>query len=207
MNKPKFKSKPASAASADKTSALMDTAQQVWMAGMDALARAQSQGGKLFEALVKEGITLEQKTRRFATGKVDEVRDAVETKVEQVKERAADTWDKLETVFEARVSKALSNLGIPGREEMEALVERVEELNRTVKKLSIQDQANFTHAVSKAARDGLTAVVETVAGIKKSTEKPAVAVVNKANNTKKPVASKTRAKTSSTKKLQRHLEQ
>lgn len=140
MSKPKFKSKrtTSSAASANKAGALVESAQQIWAAGLGALKSAQGQGGKLFETLVKEGMTIEQKTRKFATGKVDEVRDVVETKVEKVKERATDTWDKLEKVFEDRVSRALGKLGVPGRDEMEALVARVEELSKAVKKLAPQ---------------------------------------------------------------------
>ncbi len=77
----------------------------------------------------------------YLAGKVDEVRDVVETKVEKVKERATDTWDKLEKVFEDRVSRALGKLGVPGRDEMEALVSRVEELSKAVKKLNPQAAA------------------------------------------------------------------
>ena len=145
MSKPKFKSKStssqASAAAAQKAGALVESAQQIWSAGLGALKNAQGQGGKLFESLVKEGMSIEQKTRKFATGKVDEVRDVVETKVEKVKERASDTWDKLEKVFEDRVSRALGKLGVPGRDEMEALVSRVEELSKAVKKLNPQAAA------------------------------------------------------------------
>lgn len=171
MSKPKFKSKPASASASAKSGALVETAQQVWLAGIDALTRAQSQGGKLFETLVKEGVSLEQKTRKFATGKVGEVRDVVENKVEQVKERAADTWDKLETVFETRVSKALSKLGVPGREEMEALIDRVEELNRAVRKLNARSEPSLKNTVSKAARDSINAVVGTMTGAAKKTSR------------------------------------
>ena len=143
MSKPKFKSKStaSSAAAAHKAGALVESAQQIWAAGLGALKNAQGQGGKLFETLVKEGMTIEQKTRKFATGKVDEVRDVVETKVEKVKERATDTWDKLEKVFEDRVSRALGKLGVPGRDEMEALVSRGEELSKAVKKLNPQAAA------------------------------------------------------------------
>jgi poly(hydroxyalkanoate) granule-associated protein len=146
MSKPKFKSKStasnaagnAASNAANKAGALVESAQQIWAAGVGALTRAQGQGGKLFENLVKEGLSIEQKTRKFATGKVDEVRDVVENKVEKVKERASDTWDKLEKVFEDRVSRALAKLGVPGRDEMEALVSRVEELSKAVKKLNPQ---------------------------------------------------------------------
>ena len=135
--KPKLKKKPQAAAHAasDKAKNLMESAQQIWMAGLGAFGRAQEEGGKLFEGLVREGMTLEQKTRRFATGKVDVARDAVENTVAQVKERASDTWDRLEKVFEDRVSRALGKLGVPGRDEMQALIARVEELNRAVRAL------------------------------------------------------------------------
>ncbi len=135
--KPKLKKKPhaAAEAAADKAKTLLDSAQQIWMAGLGAFGRAQEEGGKLFEGLVREGMTLEQKTRRFATGKVDVARDAVENTVAQVKERATDTWDRLEKVFEDRVSRALGKLGVPGRDEMQALIDRVEELNRAVRTL------------------------------------------------------------------------
>ncbi len=136
MNKPKLKKKASAGASADRPKSLMESAQQIWMAGMGAFGRAQEEGGKLFETLVREGMSLEQKTRRFATGKVDEARDAVETTVSQVKERAADTWERLESVFETRVSRALGKLGVPGRDEMQALLDRVDELNRAVRKLN-----------------------------------------------------------------------
>ncbi|MGD9582840.1 MAG: phasin family protein [Lysobacterales bacterium] len=185
MSKPKFKSK--AAPSADKSTALLETAQQVWMAGLDALNRAQSQGGKLFESLVKEGVALESKSRKFATSKVSDVRNAVEDQVGKVKERATDTWDKLEAVFESRVSRALSSLGVPGREEMEALVERVEELNRTVRKLNAKTESSLKNTVTKAARDSLNAVVESVTG---STRAPAA---------RKPAAKKAPSKRASAK--------
>jgi poly(hydroxyalkanoate) granule-associated protein len=193
MSKPKFKSKPASASASAKSGALVETAQQVWLAGIDALTRAQSQGGKLFETLVKEGVSLEQKTRKFATGKVGEVRDVVENKVEQVKERAADTWDKLETVFEARVSKALSKLGVPGREEMEALIDRVEELNRAVRKLNAKSEPSLKNTVSKAARDSINAVVGTMTGAGKNSSKAGKRAARPAARKAKATPRKTKA--------------
>ena len=107
---------------------IMDSAQQIWLAGMGAFGRAQEEGTKLFESLVKEGSSLEHKTRKLATGKVDAVRDAVENRVGAVKERAADTWDRLEKVFEDRVQRALTRLGVPGREDLQDLIKRVDDL-------------------------------------------------------------------------------
>jgi poly(hydroxyalkanoate) granule-associated protein len=107
---------------------LVESAQQIWMAGVGAFTRAQGEGSKLFEALVKEGMTIEQTTRKLATGKVDAVRDAVEDRVGVVRERAVDTWDRLETVFETRVQRALNRLGVPAREDLADLTSRVNDL-------------------------------------------------------------------------------
>ena len=112
---------------------LVESAQQIWMAGVGAFTRAQGEGSKMFEALVKEGMNLEKTTRSLATGKVDAVRDAVEGRVGVVRERTIDTWDKLEKVFEDRVQRALNRLGIPGRDEINALTARVDTLTSVLK--------------------------------------------------------------------------
>lgn len=139
-------------------STLMDTAQQVWMAGMGAFGRAQEEGSKLFETLVREGQTLEQKTRTFAAGGATQARDAVESTVTQVRERAQDTWDKLDRVFQDRVSRSLNRLGVPGREEMQALIDRVDELNRQVRNLNAQKASGrtTTSGASRKSASGST---------------------------------------------------
>jgi poly(hydroxyalkanoate) granule-associated protein len=113
---------------------LVESAQQIWMAGVGAFTRAQGEGSKLFEALVTEGMNIEKTTRKLATGRVDAVRDAMEDRVGVVRERASDTWDRLEKVFEDRVQRALNRLGIPGREELAELIERVDALTSQLKK-------------------------------------------------------------------------
>ena len=114
---------------------LRESAQQIWMAGVGAFNRAQGEGSKLFEALVKEGMNIEQHTRKLAGGRVDAVRDAVEDRVGTVRERASDTWDRLEKVFEERVQRALNRLGVPGREDLVDLSARVDTLTGELRKL------------------------------------------------------------------------
>ncbi|WP_045738276.1 phasin family protein [Xanthomonas sp. MUS 060] len=114
---------------------LGESAQQVWLAGVGAFGRAQAEGGKLFETLVKEGLSLEENTRKLAGGSVDAVRDAVENRVGQARGRAADTWDRLEKVFEDRVQRALRRLEVPSREDLGALIERVDTLNAELRHL------------------------------------------------------------------------
>ena len=137
------KRKPSAASAADLQAraeqvsrSIVGSAQQIWMAGMGAFHRAQGEGSKMFEALVKEGMSIEQTTRKLATGKVDAVRDAVEDRVGVVRERAVDTWDRLEKVFEDRVQRALNRLGVPGREDLAELNKRVHELNGELRKIS-----------------------------------------------------------------------
>ena len=113
---------------------ITESAQQIWLAGMGAFNRAQAEGSKLFETLVRDGLSLEQTARKFAGHRANVVRDAVEGHVGQARERAADTWDKLEKVFEERVQRALVKLGVPGRDDLNALTERVERLTAALHK-------------------------------------------------------------------------
>jgi len=123
---------------------LVESAQQIWMAGVGAFNRAQGEGSKLFEALVSEGMNVEKHTRKLATGRVDAVRDAVEDRVAGARVRATDTWDRLEKVFEDRVQRALNRLGIPGREEVAGL-------NARVDALTAQLRSNGAKAASRPA--------------------------------------------------------
>lgn len=118
------------------TKTISESAQQIWLAGMGAFGRAQSEGTKLFEGLVKEGLNLEQTARKLAGGQADAVRDAVETKVGNARERAADTWDRLEKVFEDRVQRAMNKLGVPGRDDLNELSRRVDALTTQLRQSS-----------------------------------------------------------------------
>ncbi len=130
---------------------ITESAQQIWLAGMGAFNRAQAEGGKLFESLVRDGLSLEQTARKFAGNRADVVRDVVEGRVGQAKVRAADTWDKLENVFEDRVQRALVKLGVPGREDLTSLTERVEQLTAELRKANGKPAAKPAKA-SRAAK-------------------------------------------------------
>lgn len=182
------KSNPDLQAKAEHMSrSLVESAQQIWMAGVGAFTRAQGEGSKLFEALVKEGMTIEQTTRKLATGKVDAVRDAVEDRVGVVRERAVDTWDRLETVFETRVQRALNRLGVPAREDLADLTSRVNELNAELRKLGKAAPAKAARktAAKPAKKAKAVKAVKAVKAAKAPARKPAPA--------KKPVAKKAKA--------------
>ncbi|WP_397573550.1 phasin family protein [Silanimonas sp.] len=158
---------------------LADSAQQIWLAGVGAFQRAQHEGSKLFDALVKEGSTIETATRKLATGRVDAVRDAVEERVGTVRERAVDTWDRLEKVFEERVQRALTRLGVPSREDLVELTERVDQLTRALKQRGAAPvakpaaKAPAKAAKKAAAKPAKKAAKKDVKPVKKATTKAA----------------------------------
>ena len=131
---------------------LSESAQQVWLAGVGAFSRAQAEGTKLFEGLVKEGMGLEQTMRKFAGGRAEVVRDVVENRVGQARERATDTWDKLEKVFEDRVQRALVKLGVPSREDLTDLSSRVEALTAELRRQGGKPAAAPRKAAKKVTK-------------------------------------------------------
>ncbi|WP_372998079.1 phasin family protein [Marinobacter sp.] len=103
---------------------IKDSARQIWLAGLGAYTKAEEDTGRFFDRLVQEGEQLENKTR----GVVEKQIRSVEDRVEGVRERATGTWDRLEHMFDERVSGALRRLGIHRREEIESLERRIEAL-------------------------------------------------------------------------------
>ena len=83
--------------------------------------------------------------------RADFVRDAVESQVGQARERATDTWDKLEKVFEARVQKAMTRLGVPGRDDLADLARRVDGLTAELRRQQAPKPA-AKRAPAKAAK-------------------------------------------------------
>ncbi|NZA26030.1 phasin family protein [Luteimonas sp. SJ-92] len=131
---------------------LSESAQQIWLAGVGAFGRAQAEGTRLFEALVREGQTVEEQARRFAGGQADVVRDAVESRVDQARHRASDTWDRLEKVFEDRVQRALLRLGVPNREDLTELTRRVDTLTSELRRQSSTPAARKVAASRPVAK-------------------------------------------------------
>jgi poly(hydroxyalkanoate) granule-associated protein len=115
-----------------------DSAQQIWQAGLGAFTRAQAEGSKAFEALVKEGVSMQRKTQAAAEERMAEAASKMTSMASEISGKAAGQWDKLETIFEDRVAKALSKLGVPSAKEVDDLVARIEALNRVVQELSAQ---------------------------------------------------------------------
>ena len=128
-----------------------DSAQQIWLAGMGAFARAQAEGTKVFETLVKEGAHLQKKTTTAAEDKFSEVTSRMSNMAGDVQAKAGQHWDKLEGIFEERTAKALGKLGVPSAKDVDALKARIDELNAKVATLS-KRSAPTTKAATPAPR-------------------------------------------------------
>ena len=169
-----------SAASSPQDSALAksvkESAQHIWLAGMGAFSKAQEEGTKVFEALVKEGQSLQRKTQAVAEEKIGEVTGKMTSMAGTVQAKANQNWDKLEGIFEARTAKALSKLGVPTAKDLEALIQRVDELATAVAKLSRQGTGTAkTPRAANAAQTAAMPAAKPVARSKRSAAAPAAA--------------------------------
>ena len=110
-----------------------DSAQQIWLAGLGAFAKAQEEGTKVFDALVKEGLSIQRKTQAVAEEKITEATSKVTTMASDISSKAVGQWDKLESIFEERVAKALAKLGVPSAKDIAALNARIDALGKSAK--------------------------------------------------------------------------
>ena len=161
------------------TSAVKDSAQQIWLAGLGAFSKAQEEGSKVFDALVKEGLSIQRKTQAVAEEKITEATSKMSNMASDIQSKAGNRWDKLENIFEERVAKALGKLGVPSAKEVNALATRVDQLDKHLMKMN----------GSAAATKSVTKPVAT-----KSAAKPAVKA---AATPKTPPAVKVAAKKAS----------
>src|SRR4030095_488414 len=107
---------------------IKDSAQQIWLAGMGAFAKAQAEGTQAFDKLIKDGMNLQKKTQGAAEDKINEVTGKMTAMAGEVTAKAGQHWDKLESIFEQRSAKAMGRLGVPSAKDMAALRARVEKL-------------------------------------------------------------------------------
>lgn len=122
--------------------AVKTSAQEIWLAGMGAFAKAQEEGQRVFETLVKEGTHLQQKTQSAAEQQLGELSGKVTAMATEATEKASASWDKLESLFETRTAKALQHLGVPTAAELVELRQQVAALQAQVQALSDRLAAN-----------------------------------------------------------------
>ena len=152
--KPKAAQKAASGAGLFDSAlagSVKESAQHIWLAGLGAFSKAQEEGGKVFEALVKEGVSMQRKTQTAAEEKIGKVASRMSDLAGNVSAKAGQNWDKLETIFEERVSKSLRKLGVPSSKDINVLMQRIDALSAQVAKLSKTAPAKVAKPAAKPA--------------------------------------------------------
>ena len=136
----KSKSKRASATPRGALANVIDTGQQIWLAGLGAVARAQREGPKLFETLVAEGSEFQESQRENVQERtadlLQDLRSKLDCRTAGVRGKATDTMENLEGILQTRILKALQQLGVPTSHEIDTLARKVNELNRSVQALT-----------------------------------------------------------------------
>ena len=95
-----------------------------------------------------------------------DVTNEVSGKITEATSKAAGAWDRLETVFEDRVGRAVGRLGVPTKADIAKLTQRVEELTKQVQKMN-----SGKAAPAKAAPVKAVAVVKKPAARKPAARK------------------------------------
>ncbi len=188
--------------SADKKSpsqlsgAVKESAQQIWLAGLGAFSKAQEEGGKVFETLVKEGLSIQRKTQAVAEEKISTATNKMANMATDIQSKAGHQWDKLENIFEDRVAKALNKLGVPSAKDVDALIARIDELNRSVQKLGGKTAASKEPAAPAPAKKAPAPKKAAAPAAKKAAPaaKKSAPAARKAAPARKAVASKKTAK-------------
>ena len=159
------------------------SAQQIWQAGLDALAKTQQEGGKVISRLAKEGSSLQKRTRKIAEDKASDFSDGFFTITNNVGKQASDSWGKLEQVIEQTVTRSLTGLGLSTQKELLALHKRIDDLTKSAVKKPVGKKAAAKKATAKTAVKKTTAkkvVAKTAAPQKTVTKKSATSTSAKA---------------------------
>lgn len=107
-------------------------ARKIWLAGLGAYAKAGAEGVDYFKELVKAGEGVEKQGKKLVDEQVEAANsqfDSVKSSVTGVKEKVEVQFDKIEKAFDNRVASALNRIGIPSRQDVEALSAKLDELS------------------------------------------------------------------------------
>jgi len=165
---------PASLFDGPLADAVKASAQQIWLAGVGAFAKAQEEGSKAFDTLVQEGAELRRKRQGTQAAAEDKFGETLNAMAGEAMHKAGASWEKLEAKFEARTAQALKKMGVPTAQDMASLSAQVEALTAQVAKLHAQLHKSKQQSARTAS--GLRAKKAAAAAakpVRKTARKPA----------------------------------
>lgn len=110
---------------------LLDSANQIWLAGLGAYARAEEEGTRVFDQLVALGERVESRARNQVLRPVH----AAERKATEVRDSASGVYSHIRLAFERRLARFLNTLQIPTSRDVDELTQRVEELTVALERM------------------------------------------------------------------------
>ncbi|QJB48497.1 phasin family protein [Acinetobacter sp. NEB149] len=127
--------KPKSKSASERKSVLdfRKYTKQIWLAGLGAFSRAEEEGNKLFDSLVKVGEELESKTADIADQTVEKVS-------EKAKESVTDTKDKVEKLIDNSVHHSLNRIGLVTLKDVQYLERLILQLHAKVDQLTAEQE-------------------------------------------------------------------
>jgi len=129
--------------------------EDTFLAGLGAFSNAQKAGEKTFDKLVKEGEKFRKKTTKRTESLIDDVQDAIRDMSDDAQEKASGLLDqvrdrsrleKLNEVFDKRVSGAMDRLHVPTKKDVDAINRK---LNKILKLLEETPPAKPVAAAPK----------------------------------------------------------
>ena len=129
---PKKATAPASLPKSLRKGALPHAIEDVWAAGVGALAEARKKGGDSFDSLVALGNSVLEKGSDAARAASDQVGTAASRLTDTAKDVAEGAVDGVQDRVESVVEAVLARIGVPGRDEVLALREQVEALQAKI---------------------------------------------------------------------------
>lgn len=105
---------------------------KAWLAGLGAYAKAGQEGYDYFKELVKTGETVEKDGKKLVNKKIDAVNERVDDLKSDAVQAVEGRLEQIENAFDKRVARALNRVGMPSRNDLDALSVRLEQLSALV---------------------------------------------------------------------------
>lgn len=110
---------------------LKESAHRIWLAGLGALAAAGEEGAKAFTRLVDRGREAESRSKDDLKAQADKAKE----QFDKAKGKAEGQWEEWSEKLDDVLTRSLHRLGVPTRDEIHTLTQRVEELTAKIEGL------------------------------------------------------------------------
>ncbi len=124
---------------------IVDSAHKIWLAGLGAVAMAEQEGGKFFTNLVEKGGKVEKKSRELSKEQVEKAKGTMAG----MKTVAESYWETFGRTLDDQMTAVIHRLGVPTKEEIETLTQKVESLTVAVDKLRTKQASDPKPATAK----------------------------------------------------------